>query len=169
MDGVGISNQYIPILENLHTFVNKDKFSSLKLILADEINLKYNKRKKGQLAEDLFNLAKKIQIEKVMISVEKWNYFSNNKKYQLILKKYKNLFRQNPNFKKEVINIVKLNRKKIDKSNIDNSANYVLEELASINFMHNKGFTKIVQDKEKIFDDLAIKYSFVKDIKTILF
>jgi hypothetical protein len=49
--------------------------------------------------------------------------------------------------------LVKLNRKKVS---LKNSEGYVLEELASISYMANKGYTKIgPKSKENPFDKLT--------------
>jgi hypothetical protein len=168
--GIGISNQYIQILKSLENKINTKDISSLKLILADEINNKYNDREKGQLSKDLFNLANKLKIEKIKVNVKQWTYFSKNKKYLNYLKKYKILFKEDNSFKKEVLNLVKKNRKIIEKKNLEKSANYVLEELASINFMSEKKIVKIgPKEKEADFDNLAKKYPITKVVRTKLF
>lgn len=167
--GIGISNSYVKILKNMPVgFLGKYAF--LLLILADEINQKYNFREKKQLTQDIFNFANKIRIKGVEIKVKHWNFLSQKLKYKKLLKEYKNLFKHNVEFKKFVLKIVKKNRRINFKGNEEIMANYVLEELASINYFSMKKITKIgPKNKEMDFDILAKKYPLTQNILTETF
>ena len=156
--GIGVSNTYVKILRSLEIF--NFGFDSFLIVIADEINEKYNSREKGQLPKDLYNLAKKISFRK--LSVQYWNYFSSKVKYKFFLEEYRNLFINNEEFRKDVLKLVKWNRKMKE---IKDSEGYVLEELASISYMAEKGFVKVgVKSKEEVFDNLAKKYPLVKNL-----
>ncbi|MCK5449524.1 hypothetical protein KAI32_01535 [Candidatus Pacearchaeota archaeon] len=156
--GIGVSNTYVKILKSLD--LSEFNFDNFLIIIADEINTKYNSRKKGQLSEDISNLSKKISLKG--LSVQYWNYFSSKKKYRIFLDKYRDLFINDENFQKDVLRLVKRNRKMKE---IKNSEGYVLEELASISYMAEKGFVKFgVKSKEEVFDNLAKKYPLVNNL-----
>ena len=160
--GVGISNNYVQYLKKLQVFVTENYYSEVLLIFADEINKKYNERDKDQFSKDLFNFAKKLsnKLKDTKLILKKWSFLSKNKGYLNILKHYTLLYKKDKNFKKDVLEVVLKNRKIFSQGKEEKRANYVLEELSSILFFFRQGYTKVGPlEKEKVFDDLAKKYS----------
>jgi len=158
--GIGVSNTYVEILKKFPEKIKNKNYSRIILIIANEPNFNYNNHPKKQLAEDLFNLAEKIKnkIKNSKIEVKNWDFLSSNKRYQELFSKYKRMFKKNKKFHKDVLDIVEKNRKFYSKEK-ERKANYVLEELSSIMFFAEKGFVKTgPNEKEKDFDNLAIKY-----------
>lgn len=166
--GVGVSNTYTKILQNLYKTINDINYSEILIIIADEPNVKYNNNPKEQLAEDFFNLAKKSKhkFKDTKIEVKKWKHFSKNKTYQKILERYKEKFEKHKKFNKDVLSLVRKNRQFYSDGKEEKMANYVLEELSSIDFMNKKGYIKIgPKNKEKEFDELAKKHSDEKELE----
>ena len=165
--GIGISNGYVSILKSLHERLDDKGYEKILFILADEIDEAYNNRKRKQLVEDLFNIASKITIKGAVIRVEKWSYISKKRKFSKILSKFKNLYKNNGDFKKRVNIIVKKNICFMASNELINRSNYVLGELAAINYFSSKEIVKIgLKKNEEIFDNLAHDFPIVKEIKT---
>ena len=158
--GVGVSNQYIPVLEKLDKNIDCKKYSRLIIIIADKISFKYNSTKKNKLIKDLFKLASKIKISDCKVEVVGWDFIYNDEEYLDILKKYEQLFNENLEFKNEVLFLVEKNRNILKKDEKVIASGYVLEEISSTILLNRKGFVKIgPETKEKLFDELSMKWS----------
>lgn len=158
--GIGISNTYISVLENLKIVLKNNDFSKVIIFLANEINEKYNNQTNKKLENKLSELANKIELKGCKIKVIDWEYLDKNVEYLKILENMEKLFNSDLNFKKEVETLVIKNRSKLKtKEEINIAAGYVLEEISSTIFFNKKGYIKIGPEKqEKPFDELSIKY-----------
>lgn len=168
--GIGISNTYVKLLKNLPKKLDKRKYESILFILADEPDKKFNGRERIQLSKDLFNLSSKIKIDGMKIWVERWRYLSENKEYIKIFRKFRRKYFLNLKFRREVNKIVTKNRVYMDRDDLTKRKDYVLAELASINYLSSKGITKIgPKEQEGVFDELAHKFPIVDEVKTETF
>lgn len=135
--GIGISNEYISVLKNIKKTIRNNGYSELIIIVADEIDYKYNSRERKQLVNNLFELAFKIKIPNCKLKVAGYKFLYSNKEYLNILKKYKNIFDKNSVFKNKVICLVKQNRQGLKNEKLIQSSGYVLEEISTAIFFKN--------------------------------
>ena len=66
-------------------------------------------------------------------------------------------------------NLVKRNRNCVRDEDLPQLAGYVLEELAAICYFAKRNIIKVGTEKEKHFDDLAIKYPVIPKLNKELF
>ena len=164
--GIGIAENYLAVVKRLPKFADSEEHDSLLIVLADKLSKDYNNNLNKKLLSKLEEEAQKLSFKKTKAKVVRWEYFSKNKEFDKILKRYKELYRQNKIFRNDVNELVKSNRQGINKTQLEQRAGYVLEELASIAFQARKNFVKIGPEiSEKGFDKLAKKFPLADDNK----
>ncbi len=159
--GIGLYPHYV---DNLREYaLELSSFSGeVKFILGDEIQ-KYNvlinaDGERERIQKELEDIGSKLEQTINGFRLQKWNFLSENQRYQHILESVNQLYQTEPIFNHQVKRLT-ANKTKVEliNPNIDTLAGYTLEETASIYFFAEQGYIKAGHQGERDYDKLAIK------------
>ena len=158
--GIGI---YQPYLDRLREFALKlQSHSEIRFVIADEIQ-SYNSSlnnivEKDRIESELVSLGSDLEREVEGINVHSWNVLTENERYQTIKTEVFGLYEDDEVFNRQIRKLTSnKTRVPIEHPEIETMVGYALEEITSIFYFAELGYTKAGHQGERDYDKLAVK------------
>jgi hypothetical protein len=158
--GIGI---YQPYLDRLREFALRlQSHPEIRFVIAGEIQ-SYNSSlnsivEKDQIENELVSLGSDLEREVEEINVHSWDVLTENERYQTIKTEMFGLYEDDKVFNRQVRKLTSNKAKvPIEHPEIDTMIGYALEEIASIFYFAELGYTKAGHQGERDYDKLAVK------------
>ena len=157
--GIGL---YQPYLDRLREFALKlQSHPEIRFVIADEIqryNISLNSVvERDRIERALVGLGSDLESEVEGLNVHSWEVLSGNERYQTIKKEVFGLYEEDVVFNRQVRKLTSSKaRVPVEHPEIDTLIGYALEEIASIFYFAELGYTKAGHQGERDYDKLAV-------------